>query len=91
MTNFNNVTKEGKLRYIAKVCNDSIIPTVLCPWGCTEHLHQNKSVPYDVVVLRYLQKVDKMKIINKETFANLGYCRKAILYFLIPFKEEEKE
>ena len=25
---------------IANICNELLIPNVLCPWGCTEYLHK---------------------------------------------------
>ncbi len=44
------------LSELIRVCNHHLIPSVLCPWGETEYIHQCGTVPYDILIQRYLPK-----------------------------------
>ena len=56
----------GNLNKIAEVCNSYLMPTVLCPWGCSEFLHKVGSVDIQLILQRYLKKC-KIAIYNKLT------------------------
>ena len=39
---------------LAFVCNKYLLPTIKCPWGCSEFMHKVGYLPIDVVWQRYL-------------------------------------
>lgn len=39
------------------ICNELMIPCVLCPFGCSTFIHRHGSMSYDIIVQRYLQRV----------------------------------
>ena len=53
----------GKIGHLRDICNKSLIPTVLCPWGCTEYLHQSGQFEIDILVQNHLKKCH-LKLIN---------------------------
>lgn len=61
------IPKSGKVVFetgladLRDSCNKYLLPTVLCPYGCTEYLHKCESVPMDLVFPKYLSKV-RLKI-----------------------------
>ena len=57
---FTRTNKMG-LADLRDACNKYLLPTVSCPYGCTEYLHKCESVPMDLVFQRYLSKV-RLKI-----------------------------
>jgi len=52
------------LSRLKKTCDSKLIPTIKCPWGCSEFIHKVGYVPLDTVFQRYLQKCD-IKMISK--------------------------
>ena len=67
---FNTGVKHELLSQVADVCNKYLMPTVLCPWGCTEYLHRVGKLPLDILLQRFLQKV-RLDLIH-----NVEYCAK---------------
>lgn len=57
-----NSIKDGTLTSLANVCNDLIIPTIMCPWGDSVFIHKTGSLPIDAVFQRYLQRVEIVMI-----------------------------
>ena len=53
---FQSEIQTGILSKIANACNEYLIPTVLCPWGCTEYIHKVGVIPLDIVFQRYMPK-----------------------------------
>ena len=45
------------------ICNKTLIPTVLCPWGCTEYLHQSGQFEIDILIQNHLKKCN-LNLIN---------------------------
>ena len=52
----NEEFKSQKLSYIADVCNQFLLPDVLCPWGCSEFIHKLGYVDLDTLIQQYIQK-----------------------------------
>ena len=48
----------GILSNIADVCNKILMPTVLCPWGCSDFLHSAGEIDIVLVLQRYLRKIN---------------------------------
>ena len=71
-----------KLPSIADVCNHLLIPTVLCPWGCSEFLHSTGKLDLDVILQRYFQKtylhVSDLNKFSKVIAARDDYIRDKI-------------
>ena len=53
---WNDAIESQKLSRIADVCNQFLIPTVLCPWGCSDFLHHAGSINLNLIIQRYLPK-----------------------------------
>ena len=53
---WDNAIASKELSQLANVCNKYLIPTVLCPWGCSEFLHLAGSVNLNIIIQRYLSK-----------------------------------
>ena len=43
------------LSRLVSSCNNLLMSTVLCPWGCLEYLHKCGHVPLDILIQRHLQ------------------------------------
>ena len=41
---------------IANACNQYLLPTVLCPWGCSEFIHSTGYLDVESTLQRFLQK-----------------------------------
>ena len=54
LTSMKNLLNSGFLPKIKKACNDYLMPTVLCPWGCTEYIHTAGNCDLDLVIQRHL-------------------------------------
>ena len=53
---WNEGIKSQKLSYIANVCNQFLLPNVLCPWGCSEFIHKVVYVDLATVIQQFIQK-----------------------------------
>ena len=54
LTSMKNLLNTGFLPDIKKACNEHMMPTVLCPWGCTEYMHTAGQCDLDLVLQRHL-------------------------------------
>ena len=63
ITKWDNSIESGNLNKIADVCNKLLIPTVLCPWGCSEFLHKVGYISIQLIFQKHFQKciVTKLK------------------------------
>ena len=52
---WNEGIKSQKLSYIDDVCNQFILPNVLCPWGCSEFIHKVGYVDLYTVIQQFIQ------------------------------------
>ena len=43
----NEILDFGKIGDLKDACNKVLFPDVLCPWGCTEFIHEFGSFPID--------------------------------------------
>ena len=77
---FNSYIKSELLSDIAIGCNKFLMPTVLCPWGCSEYLHRVGYMDMDVCIQRFLsninfQLVNKIEEVSKYFSARDDYIR----------------
>ena len=76
---WNDGIDSGKLMTIADVCNKYLLPTVLCPWGCSEFIHKAGYLDFHIVIQRYISKVILFDIdyaeIAKVDPARDDFCR----------------
>ena len=54
---WNISVSSGKLSKLMKICNELLIPSIACPWGCTEYIHHHGSIDIDLIFQRHLRKV----------------------------------
>ena len=45
-----------KISYIADICNQFILPNILCPWGCSQFIHKVGYIYLDTVIQQFIQK-----------------------------------
>jgi hypothetical protein len=82
MNNWNSDIQSQKLPNLAKCCNESMMPTVLCPWGCTEYIHSCGFMPLDIIFQQFLPKVNIDLITKSDGAMNLiKYCRDDYIRF----------
>ena len=77
---FDSYIKSELLSDIAIGCNKYLMPTVLCPWGCSEYLHRVGYMEMDVCIQRFLsninfQLVNKIEEVSKYFSARDDYIR----------------
>ena len=53
------------LSRLASSANKYLIPTISCPWGCSEFQHKVGNIPIDILFQRYLQKCSLQSFTNK--------------------------
>ena len=53
---WNEGIKSQKLSYIADVCNQFLLPNVICLWGYSEFIHKVRYVDLDTVIQKFIQK-----------------------------------
>ena len=46
---WNNDIESMKLPRLASACNKYMLPSVLCPWGCSEHIFSCKHLSIDIM------------------------------------------
>jgi hypothetical protein len=66
--------KEMKLPDLAKVCNDLLVPKIMCPWGESVFLHKCGSISIDIIFQRYLLKCELLLIDNSK-FSKVKWAR----------------
>ena len=71
---------KNTLTDIMNCCNTYLMPSVLCPWGEAEYIHQCGNLPYDTLLQRYLpkcyiQKVNSDKLCQKAFSTREDYFR----------------
>lgn len=69
-----------ELSQLACACDKLLIPTVLCPWGCSEFLHHAGTINLDVAFQRYLPKcylLDDSKAMTKIEPARDDFIRES--------------
>ena len=75
LESFSSAITSQNLSRIACACNKYLMPTVLCPWGCSEYIHKNGSLHIDLVIQRYLDKVNFQLINNVRECAKVFSAR----------------
>ena len=52
----NKGIKSQKLSSVSDVCNQFILPNVLCPWVCSEFIYKVGYIDLYTVIQRFIQK-----------------------------------
>ena len=58
MKQWKNAIELKNISGISKVCNELLIPNILCPWGCSEFLHHCGYIDIEIILQRYIEKCD---------------------------------
>ena len=74
MKKWNECIDSATLPNLAHVCNESITPSIMCPWGDSVFIHKTGTLPIDVVFQRFLQSTEIVMIDHKK-FPNVQWCR----------------
>ena len=74
-------TESLLLPKIANACNKYMMPTILCPWGCSEFIFSNGIIQLDLIFQRFLQKVNIDIIEDKDKLKRVKYCRDDYIRF----------
>ena len=75
--------ESGSLGELKDACNNLLIPTILCPWGCTEYCHNHGTFHVDILFQHMMRKslwtlINKPKLINKIESARTDYLRENV-------------
>ena len=62
-------------------CNKFMVPTVLCPFGCSEFLHRCGTVSMDMIFQRYIQHAVIDLYSKREAYASVMSCREDFIEF----------
>jgi hypothetical protein len=71
---WNEAMQCQQLSSIAKVCNQLLLPTVLCPWGCSEFIHSTGYLDVDTVLQRFFQKCN-LSVISASKLSKVEHAR----------------
>ena len=63
---WNTAISSYQLPELSRICNKLLIPTVLCPWGCSTFKHKVGSISIDIVIQRYIEKCNIQMIDNSK-------------------------
>ena len=66
---------------ISSSCNKYMMPTVLCPWGCTEFIFSCGHVSLDIMFQRFLPKVNIEMMNKNDVLKFVKYCRDDFIRF----------
>ena len=72
---WNNAMECQQLSSIADVCNRFLLPTVLCPWGCSEFLHCVGFLDIDTIMQRFIEKCDLSIVDAKKKLSKVVHTR----------------
>lgn len=82
LSEWNEAIEVQQLCRIANVCDKYLLPTVLCPWGCSEFLHMSGKLDLVSLIQRFIQKcivsepdVEKIELVDS---ARDDYIRDSI-------------
>ena len=67
------------LSKLRDTCNKHLVPTVKCPWGCSEFIHKVGYLPIDIVFQRFLQKCS-VKMFSKKDIKNVISAREDCIH-----------
>ena len=74
LKSWNNGIAKSTLPDLATICDDLLLPTIMCPWGDSVFLHKCGSVQLDAIFQRYIQYCE-LKMINSNNLPNVKYVR----------------
>ena len=67
--------ESNTLANLKKCCNKHLMPSILCPWGESEYIHQCGKFPFDAFLQRFLPKCYIDKISNDKICENIYSSR----------------
>ena len=73
--------KSDKLGDITDALNEYLLPNILCPWGCSEYIHECTHLPFDLMCQRYLNKVNFETINQKDLLTKFYSTRDDYIRF----------
>jgi len=68
INDWNNLISSETLPNLRDACNKHLIPTVLCPYGCSAFIHRTGSISIDLIFQRYLPSVELKKFISNKKY-----------------------
>ena len=71
---WNNCMERHNLPEVSRVCNKLLLPTVLCPWGCSEYIHKVGKIPFNIIIQKCLPKV-QLPLTTDATFSKVKTMR----------------
>ena len=71
---WNSTLNTNVLPDTAKCCNKHLLPTILCPWGCTEYIHKHGSIDFSTVLQKCMPKV-QLCTTTRESYKNIVSAR----------------
>ena len=78
---FQHLIKSYSLPKLAEACNRFMIPTVMCPFGCSEFHHKTGHLSLDLIIQRYLQKVTIQLYSDRAGFCYVQNAREDFVEF----------
>ena len=81
LNDWKNKNDSNMLFEIAQACNRHMMPTVLCPWGCTEFIFRSGYLSIDLIYQRFLRKTSLTMIHDVNTMKYVTYCRDDYIRF----------
>jgi hypothetical protein len=66
---WNESIKSGNLNKIADACNHLLVPSILCPWGCSEFIHKAGKIDLYLIFQKHMRKciITKLKATSLAT------------------------
>ena len=71
---WNENIDSATLPNLASACNEMIMPTIMCPWGCSVFIHKIGSLPLDITIQRFIQQVE-LVLIDPKKLPLIQWCR----------------
>jgi predicted GIY-YIG superfamily endonuclease len=65
---------DTKLSDLANICNDFLLPKIMCPWGESVFLHKCGSISMDIIFQRYLLYCE-LVLIDNSKFSRVKWAR----------------
>ena len=66
INHWNELIQSLTLPNLAEACNRYLLPTILCPFGCSAFIHRSGDVSIDLIFQRFLPKVQFKKYLNNK-------------------------
>jgi hypothetical protein len=71
---WNDAILSHQLPQLSQICNKYLMPTVLCPWGCSTFKHKVGNISIDLIFQRYIDKCN-IKMIDGSKISKVKWTR----------------